>query len=347
MRHFLPTLSRAALIGARELTRRAAARAAAPVASAQAYRSRFFTAGSAAPEAAHEIPNLETTDRIVQRVLASKEVDLSRTAIIGAQHVLETTGTLLRGLIQIGANPDLMWFSGKIYSTSPPVARAISNMGIHLMPDAIPQAPGEYSSACRIALQNMWQQFGEHIRGKKLDRIVILDDGGRCVETMPRHMRLEYPIALVEQTRGGLYSPALDSLPFPLIEVASSAVKTLVEPPMIAKAALDRVPGLLSELKFNSQTVFGIVGNGAIGLAIMRHLLSHGFKVMVYDDNADAFHNVVNKNFYRMRDITSLFVGADYVFGCTGRDITENINILKLVNTEQVLVSVTSEDKTR
>jgi hypothetical protein len=147
-----------------------------------------------------------------------------------------------------------MFFAGKPYSTSHTVAEAIGDLGINLIPTIIPKIIGQYQASCYEGLDKMWQLFIYKLKSQDVERIIILDDGGRALETMPTFLRYDYAVAAIEQTRGGLYSSALTELPFPLIEVASSAVKRMVEPPLITEAILRRVHPIITALGVKKKT---------------------------------------------------------------------------------------------
>lgn len=293
----------------------------------------------------YPVPQLEVLDAMVQ--LAQKEAmpNLDKTAFIGVQHALETTATLFQSLIQLGVKPYNMFFSGKCYSTSPAVAKTIENMGINFLHGAEPDRAGGYQTACKEDVKTLWRQFKDVSDKREIDRVIVLDDGGRCIEEMPRTLSFYYPCASIEQTRGGLYSSSLDTLAIPLIEVASSAVKKHIESPLIAEAILNRVKKLLPSLNLNKQTICGVVGNGAIGNAITKYLLSLGQHVLVYDENYHMFKNVANKNLVIMPNIEMLMANCTHVFGCTGRDITKNVDVFNIVESDITLISCTSEDK--
>jgi S-adenosylhomocysteine hydrolase len=294
---------------------------------------------------AHPISQLEVLDTMVQLALKQELPNLEKTAFIGAQHGLETTATLFQSLIQLGIQPCNMFFSGKCYSTAPTVARTIQNMGVNFLPGTEPELAGGYQAVCREDVRTLWKQFKEASHKREIDRVIILDDGGRCIEDMPYYLPFNYFSASIEQTRGGLYSSSLDKLILPLIEVASSAVKKHIESPMIAQAVLNRVKKLVPSLNLNNETVCGVVGNGAIGNAIAKYLLSLGQNVVVFDDNTDAFKDVANEQLVRVPNIEILISCSSHVFGCTGRDITKDVDIFNIVEKDITLISCTSEDK--
>ena len=189
---------------------------------------------------AHPIPKLPIIDSMVERAAKLQLSVLDRTAIVSVQHLLETTATLFKGLIDVGIKPANIFLAGKAYSTCPSVFIAIRDLGINLMPTVYPKNIGQYQLAAYESSRMLWRQFIAATKIKPFDRIVILDEGGGLLETMPNYLKIDRDrfIVGIEQTRGGLYSPTLDVLPFPLIEVASSAAKKIVESPLIAEAIL-------------------------------------------------------------------------------------------------------------
>lgn len=296
--------------------------------------------------AEYKIPRLPIVDGMVSLVKQCKMLpDLGNTYFIGVQHILETTVTLFDALIEIGVKPENMYFSGKCYSTAPEIEEQVLKRGIKLMPSNKPEEPGEYEKYCRKNISRMWERFIGEINNKHVDRIIILDEGGRCLEGMPEFIGFKYCLAAIEQTRAGLYSESVNLLPFPLIEVASGAVKKILEPPLIAEAILNRFKNLLTRLNPGQNTVFGIIGNGAIGNGLCRYLLTQGYTVIVYDQDENAFQNIIDNKFYRLGSIEEIIAGSNIIFGCTGKDVTEKIDILSLVKKDKIFISCTSEDK--
>lgn len=289
------------------------------------------------------VPHLPLIDEMVS-IAQRHPIDLSHTVFIGVQHMLETTVTLFDGLIKLGVKPHNMFFTGKCYSSSSIIEEEVRNRGIHLVPATIPYKPGHFQDSFRAQVIQMWSICVDKIRRRGIDRVIILDDGGRCLENMPQFMRYEFPIAGIEQTRGGLYNHVLETLPFPLVEVATSVVKKELEAPRIAEAVLRKVKQILPELKLDSDAVCGVIGNGAIGNAVAKYLLSKNYKVTVFDENDGSF-NFVNKNLYRLHSARDVIAGSRYIFGCTGKDVTEGIDVFSLAKSDQVFISCTSEDK--
>lgn len=293
----------------------------------------------------HLIPKLKVLDTIVQTAKNQGLPNLDKTVFIGVQHLLETTATLFQALIDLGVPPHNMFFSGKCYSTAPEVVRTIQSMGINILPGTEPVQIGGYQAAIKADVSLLWQQFERAACRRDIERVVILDDGGHCIEVMPCDLPFNYLSASIEQTRGGLYSNSLGNLMLPLIEVASAAIKKQIESPMIAQAVLNRLKKLLPNLHLGKRTVCGVVGNGAIGSAVAKYLLSLGQTVLIYDENIATFQGLAGKKLVRVPHIPMLIANCSHVFSCTGRDITKDVDILEVVENDISLISCTSEDK--
>jgi S-adenosylhomocysteine hydrolase len=290
------------------------------------------------------VPKLPLLDEIDKTARKNGLADQSRTVLIGVQHMLPTTATLFDTLIDgLGLKPSNMFFTGKFYSSYPPIEQYIRNRGVHLMPTRAPKRPGEFEEQMEETITKMWEILGLHLQTNDIEKIIILDEGGHCSLQMPKWICYKYPFASIEQTRYGFYSGFYGSQLFPLIDVARCAAKKRLESPLIASAILKRIKSMIDELNLTPQTVFGIAGNGAVGSSIANHLLSLGYTVLVYDESDTAFQNVSSNRCYRVDEFNHLLHGCDVVFGCTGRDLTKNVNLLRGVKKPVMLVSCTSQ----
>ena len=285
----------------------------------------------------------------MQRVKEKKIADLSKVLFIGVQHKLETTASLFKAFIDIGADPKKMLFTGKCYSTNKSVALAMQNLGINLVPDSFPKKVGEYQKVCREGLKNMWKQAEIILlKHKDIEKIVVIDDGFRCIEEMPNYLRLKYAVGLVEQTRGGLYSGVVNALPLPLVDHATSAAKKRLEAPKIGKAIFRAFDKYIAALKIDFQNVCGVMGNGAIGNEIVSNLLKRGYTVVVYDKSEEAFKNFSKKikNLIRVQDPLMVIANSEFVFTCVGDDWSKNLNIFSVCkNKKKVFINCASENK--
>ncbi|KYQ92837.1 hypothetical protein DLAC_05421 [Tieghemostelium lacteum] len=273
--------------------------------------------------------------------------NLENTLLIGVQHILETTVTLFDSLHALGLPYENMYFSGKCYSTAPEIEAQVRKRGIRLMSSNKPEEFGQYEKYAYIGIQKMWHIFCRDVekRQQPVDRVIILDEGGRCLEKLPNWIGLKYKMAAVEQTTAGFHSKALHSLLFPLIDVAHSAVKKNLEPPLIVDAIERKFKEFMEDQRLPKDTIIGVIGNGAIGRSLCRYVLSQGYTVFIYDQDENSFQQDLHKNFYRLSRIEDVISTANYIFGCTGKDITKGIDVLSLVKQDKVFVSCSSEDK--
>lgn len=287
----------------------------------------------------HPIPSLplfEETAKILRGSLEGQNI--GEINFVCRQHHLASTIKLYEFLRSLGN----VHASGKVYSFNPAVEETMRHLGVNIVPITKPIRPGYYYESSVSSAKRLWGNVCKGIRDTT--QIIVLSDGGDLFATMPRHLKLTYPMAGVEQTRGGLYSIALQEELFPIVDVAGSAAKREIESQLIANAIVKKIIAYLPELATNKKLVCGIIGNGAIGSALAIHLLQKGYQVMFYDENKDAFNKLLDKNLPRAPSIKSLISGADYIFGCTGTDVTQSIRPF-VFEGRKIFINCASEDR--
>jgi hypothetical protein len=310
-------------------------------------QSRFFKfrPPKAKPLIKHPIPQLEVLDKIVAATQQSGALNPENTAIIAEQHLLETTASLFQSFIRLGVTPQNIFAIGKCYSTCDAVAASISDLGVQVFPGVKPARPGQYQKAQCVQLNKFWQTFTAHIKKQNIERVIVVGDGGRLAEKMPANIPFDYATAVVEQTRGGLYSPRLNHLISKVILVAGSALKLEIEPEFVIQAVLKKAKAVIKELCVDTRKVIGIVGNGIIGAELVSQLAADGFSIITYDENPDAFWGN-DSNFYRAANIAQVIANADVIFSCTGKKSTfEGVDVHGLTTQDKWLISLTSEDR--
>lgn len=294
------------------------------------------------------MPKMPVLEAIAKK--GKELVNFEDTAFFSVQHILKTNVPLFRHLIEdFKANPNNIYLSGKGYSDSIFAENLFKALSIRYFKlDRTYETGSQYQQHLRTHLKNVWHHFIANLEHHNVKRIIVMDEGGHSLETMPSFLCFEYQMAGIEQTRGGLYSPAINSLPFPLIEVASSAIKRHLESPLIVEAIIKKLQNtLMRETSIHNKTVFGVIGNGAIGASVTRYLLEQGYTVVAYDENKDAFQGFIHKNLYRVQNVNALIARVDFVLGCTGQDTLKDIvqNLIDTTIDNKKLISCTSEDK--
>ena len=124
--------------------------------------------------------------------------------------------------------------------------------------------------------------------------------------------------------------------------MASCAAKRILESPFIAEAVVEKLTPLIP-IK-NSNLTCGVVGYGAIGKAVADKLLSMGHKVIIHDHDSHRLKEV-NGGAIPTNELASVIAFADYIFGCSGQDITTSIDFIRLCPKDKTFISCSSEDK--
>lgn len=284
-----------------------------------------------------ELPVLAS---IIKAFPLKEMVCLESVAFVCVQHLLFTTLNLIDSLIQLGAYPDNIHIMGKPYSTCSQVVNKLTLRGCHYYPNSPQKKIGCFSECFVQDIEQMWHNIYNHLKKKKIKLIVILDDGGSCLANVPSYISKKYSLVGIEQTTSGLTDIRMRQLSFPVVEVASSAAKQLVESPMIAEAVVKKLSKVLPMNQ--SRLSCGVVGIGAIGNVIIQKLLSMNHEVITYDNDPEK-----GKTFFKTlcaTDIKALFSKAEYIFGCAGEDITKNLKI-EDINSNKTFISCSSQDK--
>lgn len=271
-------------------------------------------------------------------VLATQSsANFQNVVFVCAQHFLHTTVDLIESLIALGAHPKNIYLIGKIYSRSDSVANTLSQLGNRVYKSSYPKISGYFEESFISDVEAMWEDVMSNLPAD-IRGIIILDDGGTVISTAPLNS-ITVPVIGVEQTSSGACRLHADKKPLMTVDVAFSAAKQLLESPFIADALCLKLNGTLSLC--NPSAVYGVAGMGVIGRAVVNKLTSLGWKVVVYDpDEAQLAH--VN-DYERAIDINQLVSKVDYVFGCSGKDITTKLD-LTLIDKNKAFISCSSQD---
>jgi S-adenosylhomocysteine hydrolase len=290
----------------------------------------------------HPIPDLPVINELEKRAkifLSTSSLKPEETAIVGAQHILETTATLFEKFRNLGFE---IYTTGKCYSTSPAVYKTMLNMGVQVLPGSKPERLGEYQAANQ---KDVMTVFNSLEKNPVIKNLIFLDDGGRFYEKMPLHFRRKYRVGGVEQTRAGFYSRNVEVAKIPIINVAQSAAKLLFESPFIADAAVEKISAISKRLD-KEKSIVGVVGFGSIGRALVDRLVRDGFQVAIFDDNPETYKGYPNlADIEVMLTVEQLFMHSTFIIGCTGQDNTKSFDPLTLNGHDHIIASVSSEDK--
>jgi S-adenosylhomocysteine hydrolase len=309
------------------------------------------------------IPELPVLRAIQERVeLRDDKPDLSKIIFVCGQHLLDTTASLFKMLIKLGANPNNMFVIGKSYSNNHQVSQALLSLGVKVFQNTMRHPLGKFKDQYESDIRNMWADVKNHIstnyeaQSLELNGIIVLDDGGHVLDCTAAAEFAPYIIG-IEQTSSGL--TFTNSMLFPVIQVASSAVKNWIEPPMVTAKITEKMISKLNDITSDERykmsdagIIYGVIGFGNIGKAMVERLKNElGYqKIYIYDSNPDRISEAnklyQNNPKIKVKEKLSLVAAAaDIIIGCTGTDVfAAEPNILDTQRQTKILVSCSSKD---
>lgn len=264
-----------------------------------------------------------------------KNQNLNDYYIIAVQHLLRSTGSLFETIIRYGIKPQNIFLTGKIYSTNFETSVKLKKLGINVIESTVPDKLGYYISFLEKDVKFMWKELIKVLTpGAK---IIILDDGGFVLKNVPDEVLLKYKVFGIEQTTSGTRLQK-SFKNFPVIHVATSAAKRIIEPPIVSEAVKIQLGKKIKDLK---PKVIGIIGFGNVGKAIVEEFQKK-YKILVYDSSKDLI-NKDNGNVHFCNTKKELFIQSDVIIGVTGHDVSD-LKWLSETNGNKTLISVSSGD---
>lgn len=255
--------------------------------------------------------------------------------IISVQHLLRSTGSMFEAIIDYGFKPQNIYLTGKIYSTHIETQNELKDLGINIVESDYPKELGHYVQSLENDVRKMWQLLSENL--KPNSKIVILDDGGYTLKNVPEEILKNHFVYGIEQTTSGIRMQNTFGK-FPVIHVAASAAKVIIEPPIVSEAVKIQLGEIIKEL--NPKKV-GVVGFGHIGKAVVNEFKSV-YDILVFDIKNELKDEVIQDVTY-CNSLSDLYNQCDVVIGATGQDISD-LNWLTNSIGDKTLISVSSGD---
>lgn len=260
---------------------------------------------------------------------------LDGVGIIGVQHLLSTTHTMIRSLASFGLKPGCVNLLGKCYSTSEEVFSNMTDDGMDISSSSF--AFDSYSAFDRYyhcLVKSFLKKQLSKIQKQNFNKIILMDDGGHLLEAANDLAFKNFKFVGIEQTTHGFMRLKSSNLRFPVINVARSPAKLVYESPMIASAAVRRVMQKLKASSIVPQKVL-VVGAGYIGKEVFKALRKK-YEVYLFDQDKKEgclLENQMNKMLYQF----------DVIVGCTGfTSIPASMH--RYLHPNCVMISVSSSD---
>ena len=246
------------------------------------------------------------------------------TAIVAVQHMLLQTCDLFEALSSLGAKRENIFALGKVYSNNPLVMAALRHRGITVVESTTPNA-GEFDRAFQEDVNRLWEVVRRNIGQRRVRRILILDDGGKCSTSIPPDLLARYAVAGVEQTSFGIFVFEETPPQFAVVSWARSAVKRQIGGPLFSERLLAKVQSEFLGGKALTGENIGIIGLGSIGSALANLAQQQHNRVLFFDpDPCYELPEYLSGRVMRVDSLRELMSRCDYVFGCSGRKPFKN-----------------------
>lgn len=226
-----------------------------------------------------------------------------------------------------------MYVLEKPYSTVRATYNELIQSGCEVIP--VHMEPGvAYEFSVQKSIDVLWSKVIQEQKND-LHNLLIIDDGGDLWTSLPWEKLHSVSVTGVEQTQRGISRIKGSKLRIPpIVSVASSGIKKLVESRFIAKSIVQK----MQEHKvLTSTTKVGVIGFGGIGKATHELLENLGHTVMYYDPESKT------NGRRSVGSLDALLNASDVVIGTTGTDALKGI-ALERVHGEKILVSASSAD---
>ena len=241
------------------------------------------------------------------------------TAFVAVQHMLRQTVDLLHAVIAMGVSPKNIFALGKVYSNSFPVMRTLRDLGVTVVDTTVPE-PGEFHCFFQRDVNTLWQVAAERLADRRIKRIIVLDDGGVCIISVPPEILRRYMVCGVEQTTRGMFLFEETPPPFAVIAWARAAVKLEIAGPIFSQYLIEKVATEFLRGSLQRDRI-GIIGLGSIGRGVANLLGRQGKQIFFYDSNADVYVPAWLRNrITRLQTLEELMLVCDCVLGCSGRN---------------------------
>ncbi len=226
----------------------------------------------------------------------------------------------------------------KPYSTVPSAYHSLVQSGFDVVKVKMEESmPYEYAS--RKATDLLWSKVIELQKQTGFSNLLIVDDGGDLWTSIPWDALDGVKVAGVEQTQRGITRIQNSHLRIPpVVSVASSGVKKLVESEFIGESIVQK----LDEFELlKSGRQIGILGMGSIGMAAFRALQARGVSALYYDP-LSQLSETSDAEFSRST-IDRLINDSEIIIGTTGTDALKGI-AFERIHGRKTFVSASSAD---
>ena len=265
-------------------------------------------------------PSLEVTRSLLECAKANGFQFGADTALVAVQHMLYQTVDLFRTVSEMGLGLNNIFALGKVYSNSFPVMATLREMGVTVIDSTLPK-PGEFHRYFQNDVDRLWETAVASLAKRPVKRVIVLDDAGACIASVPPEVLRRYAVCGVEQTSSGMFLFEREPPPFAVISWARAAVKLETLGPIFSQYFIEKLNTEFLQGESLEGKRLGIIGLGSMGRGVADLLFRQGNEVLFYDSDP-ALHvpeSLLDK-ITRLHSLEELMLHCDYVLGCSGRN---------------------------
>jgi D-isomer specific 2-hydroxyacid dehydrogenase, NAD binding domain len=271
-----------------------------------------------------QLAPLEVTHALLDRALAANFSLDEDTALVAVQHMLEQTVDLFATIAAMGVRHENIFALGKVYSNSCVVIKTLRNRGVTVVDSTMPE-PGKFDQYFEQDCKRLWQVAAEALARRRIKRILVLDDGGFCITTVPPEILTRYSMCGVEQTSLGMFLFEEKPPPFAVVSWARAAVKLEIGGPIFSQCLIERLNTGFRQRMVWQREQLGLIGLGSIGRAMANLAAREGKRVFFYDPRRDLqICPMLHPHITRVESLEELMMRCDCVIGCSGRNPFKN-----------------------
>lgn len=240
------------------------------------------------------------------------------TSLVTVQHMLAQTVDLMETVCDLGLPPENIFAAGKVYSNHDLAILKLREMGVTVIDSTMPE-PGEFDCYFKRDVNRLWQLAIQKFEERRIKRVLVLDDGGTCLTSVPPEVLRKYAVCGVEQTSQGIFLLEERPPPFPVFSWARSAVKLEIGSGIFSRCFSDKLNTEFLHGQSLQGVQLGIIGLGSMGKAIANLALRQNACVLFYDTNPDLhLPRALYHHIDPLDSLEELMMRCDYVVGCSG-----------------------------
>jgi hypothetical protein len=263
---------------------------------------------------------MEVTRTLTDRAHAADFTFGEDTAIVAVQHMLWQTIDLFEAATVLGIKRENILALGKVYSNSNVVIGALRDRGVNVIESTLPP-PGEFDRCFESDVHRLWELVSRVVPKRRIKRILVLDDGGKCITAIPHELLKRYEVSGVEQTSFGMFRLETTPPAFPVMSWARAAVKLQIGGPLFSHCLLLRLQTRCLGGAVLTRKKLGIIGLGSIGSATAHLAVRQQNEVIFFDpDPCVQVPSYLEGRIERVNSLEELMLRCEYVFGCSGRN---------------------------